>query len=302
MTATMTPFPNYVMPELSAANRMSESMPFPVIHAQEPSSTTARPSLPNLPPLPATGSVFSTNSTTSIVSSQAPPAECEASTNQDDYTDDDLVAALSPLVEKSIQQTGSSMETLWEPWLRSTLRRALAEQRALYEPQHEPSFFDHIAWRFQALFSERSYQELVNENTRRFRVEEVFLLEKSQGVLLSYASTDPSRHAVKNRVLRTVEHLANSLYDEEGTLRMQINLPRGRKAEVLLGQQCILIAVVLGQMQESIRVDFNYTLRRIEDRFGPRLGDQDEDLLLSVQPLLEDCLLIAAPLVTVAIS
>ena len=299
MTATMTPFPNFAMPEFAAANHMREWMPFPVLHAQEISSTTERPSLPNLPPLPASESIFTSNTTTHIVSPLTSPAECEACVNQADYTDDDLVAALSPLVEQSIQQTGSNMETLWEPWLRSTLRRALAEQRALHEPQQEPSLFDHIAWRFQALFGERSYQELVNENTRRFRVEEVFLLDKSQGVLLSYASTDPSRHAVKKRVLRTVEHLANSLHDDEGTLRMQIDLPRGRKAEVLQGQQSLLIAVVLGQLQECMRVDFNYTLRRIEDRFGPRLSDQDDDLLLSVQPLLEDCLLITAPLVTV---
>lgn len=216
-----------------------------------------------------------------------------------DFTDDDWAAALAPVVEQSLQHTwqqaGGSMETLWEPWLRTTIRRALAEQQALVEPIHEPGFFEHLTWRLKSLFGDHSYEAMAFEKSKRCRVEEVFLLEKNQLTLLSYASKDAERNAASARVMRTVEQLIETVRDDEGTVRLQYSLPRGRKAEVCVGRQSLLIAVALGNLQESMRADLEYTLRRIELRYGPRFEDRDENLLQSIQPQLQDCLLIATP-------
>ena len=216
-----------------------------------------------------------------------------------DFTDDDWAAALAPVVEQSLQHTwqqaGGSMETLWEPWLRTTIRRALAEQQALVEPIHEPGFFEHLTWRLKSLFGDHSYEAMAFEKSKRCRVEEVFLLEKNQLTLLSYASKDAERNAASARVMRTVEQLIETVRDDEGTVRLQYSLPHGRKAEVCVGRQSLLIAVALGNLQESMRADLEYTLRRIELRYGPRFEDRDENLLQSIQPQLQDCLLIATP-------
>ena len=314
MTASLPPFPSFAAPEMPSPRRFSEWPPFP----RPPSEQTAamlRPSLPGLPPLPGDTVANATQSplpsmpaNASIFAKSADAAVAELITETSlteeqeplDFTDDDWAAALAPVVEQSLQHTwqqaGGSMETLWEPWLRTTIRRALAEQQALVEPVHAPGFFEHLTWRLKSLFGNHNYEAMAFEKSKRCRVEEVFLLEKNQLALLSYASKDAERNADSAHVMRTVEQLTETVRDDEGTVRLQYSLPRGRKAEVCVGRQSLLIAVTLGNLQESMRADLEYTLRRIEMRYGPRFEDRDEDLMLSIQPQLQDCLLITTPL------
>jgi hypothetical protein len=73
------------------------------------------------------------------------------------------------------------------------------------------------------------------------------------------------------------------------------DLPEGRHAVVREGRNALLIAVVLGTPGDPLRIDLDYTLRRIEERFGARFDNLEDPLLLSIQPHLEDCLLIVAP-------
>jgi hypothetical protein len=254
-----------------------------------------------LPIMPAKTSIFAKGVPAAVAEEIAEPQDSppqKETPEQPDFTDDDWAAALAPVVEQSLQHTwqqaGGSMETLWEPWLRTTIRRALAEQHALVEPV-QLGFFEHLTWRLKSLFGDHNYEAMVFEKSKRCRVEEVFLLEKNQLALLSFASNDATRHASSAQVMRTVEHLTETVRDGEGTVRLQYSLPRGRKAEVCVGRQSLLIAVALGQLQEPMRADLEYTLRRIELRFGPRFEDRDEDLLQSIQHQLQDCLLIATP-------
>lgn len=302
MTAMMTPFPTFVMPDFASTARMREWLPFPVNQMAKSMQLTELARLPQIPPLPQTGSLFSSSPGMQAARPIAAPQNVFAPVYSDKpmvYTDDDLTAALLPIVEQSWQhslhQPSSNLETHWDPWLRTTIRRAFAEQRALVEPMIEPSFLDHIAWRFQAFFRNDCYEKLVFEKTKRFCIEEVFLLEKKQCKLLSFISNEPSRQSLKKQVLRTIEQIAQSVYDNEGAIRLQFDLPRGRMVEIRQGKKCLLIAVVLGNLNEATRCDLDYTLRRIEDRFGSRLMDEDENLLQDLQPHLEDCLLITAP-------
>lgn len=288
--------------------------PFPEMSASVASAVGDRPSLPSLPPLPAAG-VASLPAAATLPTLPSKPSLFSArhaalspakivspavfTDELPDFTDEDLTAALAPAMEQSLQQTlhqsGSCMDTHWEPWLRSTIRRALAEQRSLEDAVEEPGVFDRMCWRIGAFLRGGSYEQMLWENTKRFRVEEVYLLERGSGAFLSHAGIDELGYAPSRRVMETARQLAQSLHDDEGTIRLQFRQPRGRKAEVRVGRHAVLIAVVLGEFPESMRVDLDYCLRRIEERFSARFADRDEALARVVQTYLEECLLIAMP-------
>lgn len=254
-----------------------------------------------LAPRNASAAVFSATPTPAPQSAAPayvlPPLEREES--RLDYTDADLLAVFRPLVQDAVQHSlfspGGGMDTYLEPMLRATIRRALAEHSPHQVPFQEPGFLDRFAWRVRALFSSRTYEEIFFEKTKRFRVEEVFLLEKINLAMISYASSDPARHASAKRVIGTARRLADGALDKEGTIRLFFELPEGRHAIVREGKESLLVAVVLGSPQDGLRIDLDYTLRRIEERFGSRMANPEDPLLLSIQPHLEDCLLIIAP-------
>jgi hypothetical protein len=126
-------------------------------------------------------------------------------------------------------------------------------------------------------------------------VEEVYLLERGSRELLSHAGIGEPGFSQNRRIVENARRLAESLHDDEGTIRLQFRQPRGRKAEVRVGRHAVLIAVVLGEFPEALRVDLDYCLRRVEERFSARFADRDESLARVVQTYLEECLLIAMP-------
>lgn len=216
-----------------------------------------------------------------------------------DFTDDDLRIAFEPIVEtavrKAVYAKENGMDTYLEPMLRATIRRALAEYSPVSRPFREAGTMDRIAWHLQALFSSRTYEEIVFEKTHRFQVEEVFLVDASSLALVSFASNDPARHSSAKRVSSTVQRLAMQLRDEEGKVRTAFDLPDRRNAIARGGRFVNLVAVVRGEPNEMVLADLEFALRRIEDRFRDQFKIEGSPLLYPLQPFLEDCLLIQAP-------
>jgi len=216
-----------------------------------------------------------------------------------DSSKNELLDVLRPLVEDSVQrlllEPGIGRGTYLEPLLRSTIRRALAEHSPKQSPFREPGFLDRVSWRLAALFRSRTYEEIYFEKTRRFRGEEVYLLEKIKLSMISYASSDPARHASAKRVHSTARRIADGAINKEGAIQFFYDLPEGRHAIVREGKNAMLIAVVVGTPNEALHIDLDYMLQRIEERFGSQFHNLEDTLLLCIQPLLEDCLLIVAP-------
>ena len=61
------------------------------------------------------------------------------------------------------------------------------------------------------------------------------------------------------------------------------------------GSLMVLAVIVRGTPGDFILADLEFSLRRIEDRFGKEFREQGSDLLRLIQPYLEDCLLIQSP-------
>ena len=216
-----------------------------------------------------------------------------------DFTDDDLRDAFGPIVEHAVRKAvyahENGMDTYLEPMLRATIRRALAEYSPASRPFRAPAAFDRFVWHLQALFTSRTYEDILFDKTRRFQVEEVFLVDAASLALVSFASCDPARHASAKRVGSTVQRIALHLRGEDGKIQSTIELADQRTAISSVGKYVTLIAVIRGRSNDIVIADLEFALRRIEDRFREHFQQDGSPLLYPLQPFLEDCLLIQAP-------
>ena len=274
-------------PETPSTPREVQSMktPLPVaIPEPDPDGMKARQPAPTAP-LPSP-SVVSTVS--AAMEDDGPPA-----------TDLDLRRAFEPIVESSLERVlyapDKGLHTYLEPMLRSTVRRAIAEQIDAAVQFRSTGTMDRLGWRLKALMTSRSYDEVVFRSTRRYQVEEAFLLRKEDYSLVSFASHDPARHASEKKVANTVKKLIRRLVDDEGKLRKTFDYSEDQMAIIRSGQHTLLVALVRGRSNALVRADLDFVLRQAEDRFGERLEMETDAFLHVLQPILEGCLLIQSP-------
>jgi hypothetical protein len=252
--------------------------------------------------MPQEKAPYETNYATVPVAIPAPaisPAAGPFHGSEADFTDDDLREAFGPIVEQAVRSAVFSqengMDTYLEPMLRATIRRALAEYSPSSRPFRAPRAMDRFMWHLQALFTSRTYEDILFDKTHRFQVEEVFLLDAASLALVSFASCDPARHSSVKKVVNTVQRLAVALRDQQGNVRDSFELPEKRMAISRTGRLVTLMAVVRGHPSELVLADLEFALRRIEDRFREQFQQEGSPLLYALQPFLEDCLLIQAP-------
>lgn len=218
-----------------------------------------------------------------------------------EFTDDDLREALAPFVTAPATASAGLPDD-FEALLRTALRRTLAEHAR--GPFEEPDVFLRLRWRLDALFSSRSYEEVVETRTHRFHVEECYLLDDERFSVISYASANPSRHLHPRRVAATAGRLSSSiraLNAREHIEFQHVEFTFGKelRAIVRMNHGTALVAMVRGRPDADTVTDLDCIHRRIHDRFGDRIH-AGEPLLDELQPLLEECLLIHAPLAPVA--
>ncbi len=311
MSADLSPFPSPHpgLPTHGQTTKPWKTLPF----AAGQETTPPRAALASLPAWPsgptAVTPPFPTSwpsplsvlpSPNSIPNAAVPPIhEKPAVSHEPDFTDDDLREAFGPIVEdavrKAVYAKENGMDTYLEPMLRATIRRALAEYSPASRPFHAPGLWDRMIWHLQALFTSRTYEDILFEKTHRFQVEEVFLVDAASLALVSFASCDPARHSSAKRIGGTIQRIALELRDNDGKIRAAFDLPDQRNAIAHEGNFVTLVAVVRGQPNELVIADLEFALRRIEDRFREHFLQEGSALLHPLQPFLEDCLLIQAP-------
>lgn len=229
---------------------------------------------------------------------EAVPSPASTEAPAPDFTDADLRDAFAPIFQqifKDITLPAAGHDPQLEPMLRATIRRALAEYTPGNRPFTPPGAWDRFVWRTQALFSSRSYEDILFEKTHRFHVEEVYLVDATSLALVSYASINPARHASTRRIQSTVQRLALQVRDEEGATRPFFKLANERNVISQKGEFIILMAIIRGVPTDLAISDLCYTVETIEKRFREHFTKDGTPLLRILQPFLEDCLLIQAP-------
>ncbi len=211
-----------------------------------------------------------------------------------EFTDADLAEALQPLIGEFNTVPAPFASEDFEAILRCAFRRALSEHTS--GPFDQPAFVQRCLWRFDALLSSRSYEEIIYQKTRRFRIEEIYLFDHDRLSMISFASTDPTRHASARKINLTAQRIAAKIRDHSGAISLVFAVDDGRRALIRIGRWSIMAAIVRGEPDALVRNDLDYALRRIETRFEHDF-EADLPLLLEIQPLLEECLLIHSPVI-----
>ena len=220
--------------------------------------------------------------------------EEECDSFKPDYTDADLAEALQPLMAGGNAVPAPFASEEFEATLRCAFRRALAEHTS--GPFDQPAFVQRCLWRFDALLSSRSYEEILYQKTRRFRMEEIYLFDLDRLSMISFASIDPSRHSSARKISPAAQRIAAKIRDHSGAISLDFAAGDGRRAMIRMGRWSIMAALVRGEPDALVRNDLDYALRRIETRFGHDF-EAEFPLLLEIQPLLEECLLIHSPVI-----
>ena len=279
-------FPSFPM-ESATAPRQASPPPLndPLPSPPKSSPPKQKPSAVRTAPMP-----------TSVASAVSRAMEED---NTPPATDEDLKRAFEPIIENSLERVlyapDKGLHTYLEPMLRSTVRRAIAEQIDAAVQFRSTGTIDRVGWRLKALMTSRTYDEVVFRSTRRYQVEEAFLLRREDYSLVSFASHDPARHASEKRVASTIKKLIRRLTDDQGQLRKTFDYTEDQMAIIRQGKHTLLLALVRGRSNALVRADLDYVLRQAEDRFGERLEDETDAFLHVLQPILEGCLLIQSP-------
>ncbi|MCW1883372.1 hypothetical protein OKA04_01435 [Luteolibacter flavescens] len=256
-----------------------QNLPLPGNPAPEPPRRMSLPELGNQPRF-------------SAVETPPAPVTPPMPSPPSDYTDEDLRLAIAPLVAGVMGGGSFHDDASLEAMLRSTFRRALAEHQV--GPFQQPGVGHRTLWHLQALFTSRSYDEIVSDKIRRFHVEEVYLLDRDKLSLISYASSNPVRHAHPRKVGSFARKLALRVQDDSGAYMFGFELGEGRRTLISAGQYSLLVAVIRGEVTGLAKTDLEFALKRIERRYQQEFA-QGVPLLEELQPLLEECLLIHSP-------
>ncbi len=279
---TLSAMPSAKAPDVSIPLARNQFTPPADLFSEAP--PTAAP--------PATPRVAQTAAPAKAVENPPPPQVAQ-------YTDDDLREALHPIiapcVDRFLYTPTHGIHTYLEPMLRSTVRRAIAEQIEEASPFREVSGWDKLAWKMRALIGSRTYEDIVFDHTKRYQVEEVFLLRPLTRSLISYASHNPSRHANPSKVQGVVKAIAAKTSDKKTEGESCTKWEGSRNLMIRRGEHSILAAIVHGPSNAILRADLDYALRQAEERFGKNLEEESDIHLQILQPLLEGCLLIQAP-------
>lgn len=229
------------------------------------------------------------------ISTKKETDKLSAAENSDQNSGNFLPAMIEEAVQRALFHPKNGFQLYLEPMIRQSIRRALAEQMESSQHFSPLNASAKLAWRLKALFSSRSFDDIVFERTRRYQVVEVFLLQRGSNQLISYASNDPSRHYHSKKIQKNLKQLVKDCRNHLGQLLPDCPLPDGRCALTRKGKFAYLIAIMRGSPNPLIESDLDYAILQIEQRFRERLQNNPIDLMRPLQPVLESCLLIQSP-------
>lgn len=225
---------------------------------------------------------------------------------------EDWVAALQPGTESAIQRSvtedksrlAKALFPIMGPAIRSyvvDLFRGMVEE--LNETIRNTTSAERIKWRAQARLAGKSYSEYVLLKTRRFRIEEAFLIQRDTGLLLLHAAVNPEDEAdgeadLMSGMLTAIRSFVRDSFvpgQERGDEANELDSFTFGEREVLMevGPSMILAAVAHGVPPPGVRDDLKAILEDLHAELQARLNGflGDVTLLEPARPTLRRALM-----------
>jgi outer membrane protein OmpA-like peptidoglycan-associated protein len=219
-------------------------------------------------------------------------------------TDDRLGMELTPLVEASLQHSVrtnpqplvDALYPLMGPAIRRSISEALVDMMQAFNRAVEQTLSPRaLKWRFDAWRSGQSYASVVLLKSLVYRVEQVFLIHRKTGLLLSHAQAehtvvqDPDM--VSGMLTAIRDFVSDSFQVGQDDSIDAIRLGE-LSVQVRVGPRAILAAVVRGSAPETLRAQLSNTLEGIHQRLGLALAqfDGDASRFAGTENVLRTCL------------
>lgn len=219
--------------------------------------------------------------------------------------DPEIARMLTPTIESIVRDTIRN-DPKWVsdtilPGLGPAIRRTVADSfRHMVEQVNDALDYslsrEGLKWRIEAAKSGRSFAEIVLYNTLVYRVEQILLIHRKTGLLLTHVTTDGVAEGNADMVssmLTAIQDFARDAFDagdtdvlktmEVGELKVWIQGgPRVLLAAVIRGNAPREFRTRLDQLIEDVVLNYSGELERFEGESTP---------FNAVKPLMEGCLL-----------
>lgn len=217
--------------------------------------------------------------------------------------------ALQPIIEQSIRTSvqrdpGILSDALF-PIIGAAVRKAVASAvqtllRTLNGVVEQRFSFRSLAWRWEALTTGRSFGEIVMLRSLLYRVEQVFLIHRSTGLLLAH-------RAAATAVVKDADMVSGMLTAIQDYVQDSFGANQAEKLETMQvgeftvliqhGPSSILAGVLRGYPPQGLESVFQSVLETISAEYSEQLADFNGDVapFESCQPLLAKCFMGQAP-------
>lgn len=216
----------------------------------------------------------------------------------------ELRAALTPAVESAITSSirsdpgvlADSMYPIIGPAIRKSIAAALQDMTQALDQAIAHSFtLQGLKWRLEARRSGRPFAEVVLLHTLLYRVEQVFLIDRRNGLLIQHVVAPDVAAQDAGMVSGMLTAIQDFVRDSFGHAERE-TLDSLQVGEVVVwieqGPLALLAAVIRGEPPRALRDTFRQVLEQAHRSHGGEIEafDGDTDALESLRPALEACL------------
>lgn len=194
---------------------------------------------------------------------------------------DDLIPFLESLMQDSVHQNSSRLANILFPVMGPAIRKAVAEDlkkmiESLNNGLESGISPKHLKWRVQALFSRKSYAEILLSNAYVYHVKQVFLIHRQTGLMLHHETDNETVSENADMVASMLSAISDFVKDSfhtsesEGVEMMRVgdtNIwieqgPHAAVAAVVDGNPPPVLRLTMKESVEAIHFNFIYELER----------------------------------------
>ncbi len=212
-----------------------------------------------------------------------------------------LTPTIETIVRDTIQKDPKWVSDTILPGLGPAIRKTVADYfRHMIEQVNDALNYslsrEGLKWRMEAAKSGRSFAEIVLYNTLVYRVEQVLLIHRKTGLLLTHVTADEATgsHAdLVSSMLTAIQDFARDAFDAGDTDVLKTMEVGELKVWIQGGPQVLLAAVIRGNAPRDFRTRLDQLLENVTLNYSGELDafEGESSPFNSVQPMLDECLL-----------
>lgn len=214
---------------------------------------------------------------------------------------------LLPVIEEaiftSVQNNPKTLADALFPVMGAAIRKSIADTfremiQSLNQTLEKKFSFERILWRIEALFSDKSYAEIILLKGVKYKINSVFLIHKSSGLLIqeAYAKDFNFDDAdMVSSMLTAVQDFVKDSFADHIQTNDTLDTIKLNDFNVWIenGPLAYLAVVIEGTPQESARELFKTNLEDIHGKYTHVLDDfdGDSDSAIPLLPYLKNCII-----------